>query len=71
VDRPLIPFSEGPAECLGRNLVLLTTSSLLANLLSAGPLPQTSPAALDADRPLPRTLSPFRLAFDQATNPNG
>jgi cytochrome P450 len=31
--RPLIPFSAGPAGCPGRNLVLLTTSMLIAQLL--------------------------------------
>jgi hypothetical protein len=30
----LVPFSAGPAECPGRNVVLLTTSSLLAKLLA-------------------------------------
>jgi cytochrome P450 len=30
---PLIPFSEGPAVCPGRNLALLLSSAMLARLL--------------------------------------
>lgn len=63
-DWPLIPFSEGPGVCPGRNVVLLTTSSLLAKVVAARPPRPGSGRALDSGRPLPRTLSPFRLTFD-------
>jgi cytochrome P450 len=59
----LIPFSDGPGQCPGRNLVLLTTSLLLAELLRDG---RWRSGALDAGRPLPGTLSPFRLRFEVA-----
>jgi cytochrome P450 len=51
----LIPFSAGPVECPGRNLVLLTTSTLVSRLLDhAQPV---------FDGRIPATLSPFRLRF--------
>jgi cytochrome P450 len=61
-DPALVPFSAGPAECPGRNLVLLTTALALGTLLEAGAVRQTGGRRL---RPgaLPRTLSPFRLRF--------
>jgi cytochrome P450 len=62
-DWPLVPFSAGPAECAGRNLVLLTASSVLASLTARGELRETS-GALAEGGALPRTLSPFRLRFD-------
>jgi cytochrome P450 len=63
-DWPLIPFSEGPGVCPGRNVVLLTTTSLLAKVVAArAPSPGIS-TQLASGRPLPRTLSPFRLTFD-------
>jgi cytochrome P450 len=58
-----VPFSAGPAECPGRNLVLLTTSSFLAMLLRDHDYEQIGGRRLDRARPLPRTLSPFRLRF--------
>jgi cytochrome P450 len=60
----LIPFSAGPAGCPGRDLVLLTTSSLLAGLVAGASLALSAPRALDASRPMPANLSPFRLRFD-------
>ena len=63
---PLVPFSAGPADCPGRNLVLLTASSLLARLMGDGTPRQARPALLRADEPLPATLSPFRLRFHLA-----
>lgn len=60
---PLIPFSEGPAICPGQNLVLLTTSLLLAGILS-GREPVLIPADhLRPGQPLPATLNPYSLAF--------
>ena len=62
---PLIPFSHGPGECAGRDLVLLTASTMLASVLAAG-RPLQAGHGLDSAKPLPRTLSPFRLTFDVA-----
>src|SRR3954447_13703601 len=58
---PLVPFSAGPAECAGRNVVLLLGSSLLARLRAGRDLHQNR---IDANRPLPATLSPFSLRFE-------
>jgi cytochrome P450 len=62
-DRALVPFSAGPAECAGRNVVLFTTSHLLARLAGLG---------LSVDRgehlardPLPRTVDHLQLRFRQ------
>jgi cytochrome P450 len=62
-DWPLVPFSAGPAQCAGRNLVLLTTSSLIAILLSRIRLNLRPPLKLDPARRLPATLSPYHLSF--------
>lgn len=43
-DWPLIPFSEGPAMCPGRNLVMLLSTAMLAALLEEGE-PRLEPAA--------------------------
>jgi cytochrome P450 len=59
----LVPFSAGPAECPGRNVVLLTTSSLLANLLAALDLRLRSTPKLSPDEPLPMTLNQLTLRF--------
>jgi cytochrome P450 len=63
-DWPLVPFSEGPGRCPGRNLVLLTASSTLAQLTTAGVPRQVGGRILDRGRALPGTLSPFRLRFE-------
>jgi cytochrome P450 len=63
-DEPaLIPFSDGPAVCPGRNLVLLLTSSLLGALLEQDCLRNASGPALDGGSALPATLNPFGLRF--------
>lgn len=59
----LIPFSSGPAVCPGRNLVLLVTSSLLAQMLSRAELRQASPRGVTGAGPVPATFSPFELGF--------
>ncbi|WP_280457035.1 cytochrome P450 [Nocardia carnea] len=58
----LVPFSAGPAECPGRNLVLFVTSALLAHLLS-GPELRLSSHDLTPGIPLPATLDNYRLEF--------
>jgi len=59
----LMPFSQGPAESPGRNLVLLITSELLARLLAADTFAQLSPVGVTPGQALPATLSPFMLRF--------
>jgi cytochrome P450 len=54
----LVPFSGGPAECPGRNLVLFVTSTVIAHLFSMMRLELQSSPSLD-HRPLPVTLNQF------------
>jgi cytochrome P450 len=61
---PLVPFSDGPAICPGRNLVLLLGSLALARLVEHHDLVLRDPGRLDPDRPLPSVLDPFSLRFD-------
>jgi cytochrome P450 len=60
---PLIPFSAGPVRCPGRELVLLTTSTVMAALLEAFELQLDPPSRLRGDEPLPSVLDPFGLRF--------
>ncbi|WP_127571945.1 cytochrome P450 [Georgenia faecalis] len=62
-DWPLVPFSGGPGMCPGRDVVLLTASTVLARLLAARGFRLEGGAPLSADAPMPGTLSPFRLRF--------
>ena len=62
-DWPLVPFSAGPAGCPGRNLVLFTTSSLLARLLAAHELRLLTPLRRGPQGQLPGTLDHFALRF--------
>ncbi|WP_415795428.1 cytochrome P450 [Mycolicibacterium frederiksbergense] len=63
-DHPqLVPFSAGPAQCPGQNLVLFVTSSFIAQLFSSLHLELTSSAPLSPERPLPLTLNQFGLEF--------
>jgi cytochrome P450 len=59
----LVPFSAGPAECPGRNLVLFATSTMLANLLGALDFRLVSTPALSPKEPLPMTLNQLTLDF--------
>ncbi|HEY3752073.1 MAG TPA: cytochrome P450 [Pseudonocardiaceae bacterium] len=59
----LVPFSAGPAECPGRNLVLLTMSALLAALLEQHRFRLLSGPSLDPGAPLPFTIDNFGLDF--------
>lgn len=65
----LVPFSAGPAECPGRNLVLFVTSTLLAHLLSGAEFRLRSRPRLDPGEPLPATLDNYRLEFTVERNP--
>ncbi len=60
-DWPLVPFSGGPGMCPGRNVVLLTASLVLGELLRQREF--TAAETLDTSQ-LPGTLSPFHLRFD-------
>jgi cytochrome P450 len=60
----LVPFSAGPAVCPGRNLVLFTASTMLANLLQNKNYELRGPAAsLMSPDQLPATLDNFSLRF--------
>lgn len=59
----LVPFSAGPAECPGRNLVLLVTSTLLTHVLHALELDLRSEPKPVPERPLPMTLNQMALEF--------
>jgi cytochrome P450 len=66
-DWPFVPFSGGPGLCPGRNVVLLTASAVLAELLRDHdfvPMDISRAAAepLDPEN-LPGTLSPFSSRF--------
>jgi cytochrome P450 len=65
-DWPLVPFSEGPVVCPGKNLVLMLTSTMLAELLRHGWYGERPPAKLHATQPMPSTLDNYTLAFDLA-----
>jgi cytochrome P450 len=60
---PLIPFSDGPVVCPGQNLVLLTTSTMVAALLEHLDVELDPADRLRGDQPMPSVLSPFDLAF--------
>jgi hypothetical protein len=59
----LVPFSAGPAECPGRNLVLFITSTVLAHLLTLMRLQLRSRPSLDPQQPLPVTFNQFGVVF--------
>jgi hypothetical protein len=59
----LVPFSAGPVECPGRNLVLFATSTLLANLLASTRLELRSTPRPEPSKPLPATLNQLTLDF--------
>ncbi|WP_218005741.1 cytochrome P450 [Actinomadura hibisca] len=63
-DWSAIPFSGGPVECPGRNLVLLVTSLFLGALLQEHDFRLVaSGRPLTEGAPLPRTLGAFGLRF--------
>jgi cytochrome P450 len=59
----LVPFSAGPAQCPGRNLVLLTMSTLLAALLEQHRFRLLSGPSMQPGTPLPCTIDNFGLTF--------
>jgi cytochrome P450 len=55
-DWPLIPFSEGPAVCPGRNVVLLTTSAAVSHVVSQYELDVDPATTAKLSDPLPATF---------------
>jgi hypothetical protein len=55
-DWPLIPFSDGPAVCPGRNVVLLTTSVAVSHLVSQYELDVDPTTTAKLRDPLPTTF---------------
>jgi cytochrome P450 len=62
--RALVPFSEGPVACPGRNLVQLLTTAMLAAILENTEVRLRRPIRLKEGEPLPATLNHFRLRFE-------
>jgi Cytochrome P450 len=60
----IVPFSGGPARCPGRDLVLLTTSAVLAALLERHDIGLAAGRRPEPGRPLPHSLDHTRLRFD-------
>ncbi|MFI7678117.1 cytochrome P450 [Actinophytocola sp. NPDC049390] len=59
----LVPFSGGPGQCPGRNLVLYTTSTMLAVMRTHRDYALTDDHGLRGHERLPGTLDNFRLEF--------
>jgi len=59
----LVPFSAGPAQCPGRNLVLYTTSTMLATLLRSHRFGLDSGPVLDPRRRLPGSVDHTGMRF--------
>jgi cytochrome P450 len=59
----LVPFTAGPAQCPGQNVVLFATSTFLAQVLSRLQLDLRSSPMLTQGEPLPVTLNQFGLRF--------
>ncbi|HEY2700749.1 MAG TPA: cytochrome P450 [Pseudonocardiaceae bacterium] len=59
----LVPFSAGPGECPGRNMVLLATSTMLAALLARHDFTLIGKPAIDDPGRLPATLDHTGLRF--------
>ncbi|GAA3384777.1 cytochrome P450 [Cryptosporangium minutisporangium] len=59
----LVPFSGGPAQCPGRNLVLYTTSSMLGVLLREHRFELTSCLGLDPRHRLPGSVDHVSMRF--------
>ncbi|CCQ44603.1 cytochrome P450 family protein [Pseudarthrobacter siccitolerans] len=65
-DWPLVPFSEGPVVCPGRQLVLMLTSAMLASLIGETTFTLSSSHALSPGTRLPGALNNFSLSFTVA-----
>ncbi|HEY9339161.1 MAG TPA: cytochrome P450, partial [Kribbella sp.] len=68
---PIIPFSEGPAECPGRNVVLLTASAAVSHIADRYDLDVDPTTRAKLGGELPRTFNHawVRIGFwPRATN---
>jgi cytochrome P450 len=61
---PLIPFSQGPAICPGRHLVLMLSSNMLAHLITGREVWLQPLNRLGVPGPLPGTLNNYDLRFE-------
>jgi hypothetical protein len=59
----LVPFSAGPAQCPGRNLVLYTTSTMLAGLRARHQFQFLAGQRLDPGRNLPGSIDHVSMRF--------
>ncbi|SHK30321.1 Cytochrome P450 [Roseomonas rosea] len=62
-DQGLVPFSDGPARCPGRNISLMLSSMMLAALLRRRPFSPVDADGIQPEDRLPATLSAFELRF--------
>jgi cytochrome P450 len=60
---PRVPFSEGPAACPGRHLVLMLTSAMIARLIEKRRFSLASAHPMVPGQKLPGTLNHFTLRF--------
>jgi cytochrome P450 len=67
--RALVPFSEGPVVCPGRNLVQLLTTAMLAAILENTEVRLRRPVRLKEGEPLPATLNHFGMRFELRRRP--
>lgn len=67
-DWPLIPFSEGPVGCPGQQLVLMLTSTILAEMLRSAEYRERTYRVF-ATHPMPSLLDHFTLRFEVRGNP--
>ncbi|MHA7282721.1 cytochrome P450 [Arthrobacter sp. TMS2-4] len=58
---PLVPFSDGPVVCPGKQLVLLVTSAALAALVGGHDFRVEEGQVLDPDSPLPGTMDNYSV----------
>ncbi|OUM39541.1 cytochrome P450 [Arthrobacter sedimenti] len=58
---PLVPFSDGPVVCPGKQLVLLLTSAAVASLVGVRDFSVEEGQALDPSRPLPGTIDNYSV----------
>jgi cytochrome P450 len=61
---PYLAFSDGPAVCPGRSLVLYLVPEMIASLLRHSRVRLKNSDLLNPDRPIPGTLSPYQLRFE-------
>jgi cytochrome P450 len=61
---PLIPFSEGPAMCPGRHLVLLLAPAVISAILDNVRLKLKGHERLRTENALPATLNHYSLRFE-------